>query len=60
MTVKNIAKKIGKYFGKQWFLAILAHFGTIWQPWSRQPASRNAWQRKRASPHVLTWRHNNQ
>jgi len=27
---------------------------------SRQPASSNARQRRRASPHVLTWRHNNE
>jgi len=27
----NIANGVGKCFGKQWFLAILAKFGTIWQ-----------------------------
>jgi len=34
LTLKNIAKKIGKCFGKQTFLAIFPKFGTIWQPWA--------------------------
>ena len=33
--LKNVAKKFGKIFGKQWFLTIFAKFRTIWiwQPW---------------------------
>jgi len=33
LALKNIAKKIDNFFGKELFLAIFAKFGTTWQPW---------------------------
>jgi len=33
LALEKFVKKTDKFFGKQWFLAIFAKFGSIWQPW---------------------------
>jgi len=35
LAQKILPRKVGKFMGKQLFLAIFAKFGTIWQPYMR-------------------------
>ena len=49
---KNISKKVGKLFGKQWFLGIFAKFGTIWLPWDNVLAEVKPWFSRLPPTHI--------